>query len=89
MIKKITGNWGRQISVNVYIALLLRLAIVLFLFFISRLLFYALNTDYFPGITFNRWMNILKGGFRFDLAAMIYVNSLFILFADTAFANPV
>lgn len=79
MIKKVTGNWGRQISVNVYIALLLRLAIVLFLFFISRLLFYALNTDYFPGITLDRWMRILKGGFRFDLAAMIYVNALFIL----------
>ena len=72
-----TGGW--QATVNVYVALLVRLAIVLLLFFISRLLFYVLNTDYFPGITFDRWMRILKGGFRFDLAAMIYVNSLFIL----------
>ncbi len=79
MIKTINGNWGRQASVNIYVALLLRLGIVLLLFFISRFLFFALNTEYFPGITFDRWMKILKGGFRFDLAALLYVNSLFIL----------
>ena len=78
MVKKINGNWGRQSTVNIYVALLLRLAIVLFLFFISRFLFFALNTEYFPGITFDRWMMILKGGFRFDLAALLYVNSLYI-----------
>jgi len=79
MVKKINGNWGRQITVNIYVALLLRLAIVLLLFFISRFLFFALNTEYFPGITFDRWMEIMKGGFRFDLAALLYVNSLYIL----------
>ena len=65
--------------VNIYVALLWRLAIVLFLFFISRFLFYALNTLYFPGIDFYRWLKIIKGGFRFDLAALFYVNALFIL----------
>ena len=79
MVKKINGNWGRQATLNIYVALLLRLAIVLFLFFVSRFLFFALNTEYFPGITFDRWMMILKGGFRFDLAALLYVNSLYIL----------
>ena len=79
MIKKINAIWGRQAIVNIYAALLFRLAIVLLLFFISRFIFYGLNTEYFPGITFSRWMKILKGGFRFDLAALIYVNSLFIL----------
>jgi arylsulfatase A-like enzyme len=69
----------RHISVNVYTALLWRLAIIIILFSISRLLFYALNTEYFPGLTFNRWLKILKGGFRFDLAALFYVNALFIL----------
>src|SRR5688500_8033479 len=79
MIKSIDGNRGAKATVNVYVALLLHLAIVLFLFFISRLLFFALNTEYFPGITFDRWMKILKGGFRFDLAALLYINSLYIL----------
>ncbi len=78
MIKKIITP-GRQLSVNIYIALLFRLAIVLLLLFISRFLFFGLNTEYFPGLTFDRWMKILKGGFRFDLAALLYVNSLYIL----------
>jgi arylsulfatase A-like enzyme len=51
----------------------------LFLFAISRFLFYALNAEYFPGLTVGRWLKILKGGFRFDLAALFYVNALFIL----------
>ncbi|MEP7372353.1 MAG: LTA synthase family protein [Chitinophagaceae bacterium] len=78
MMKKINGRL-RRISVNVYVALLWRLAAVLFLFSISRFLFYTLNAEYFPGLTLSRWLNILKGGFRFDLAALFYVNALFIL----------
>lgn len=66
-------------TVNIYVALFYRLAVVIFLFFISRFLFYLLNTSYFPGISFGNWMSILAGGFRFDLAAMFYVNGLFIL----------
>lgn len=34
----------------------------------------------FPGIGWKEWMNILKGGFAFDTAAMFYFNALFILF---------
>ena len=78
MIKKISVG-RRQMNANIYVALLFRLAIILLLLFISRFLFYGLNTEYFPGITFDRWMKILKGGFRFDLAALLYVNSLYIL----------
>lgn len=69
----------RKFQVNIYVAFLYRLAIVMFLLFISRFIFFALNPSFFPGITFGEWMNILRGGFRFDLAAMIYVNALFIL----------
>ncbi|MGZ8511368.1 MAG: LTA synthase family protein [Chitinophagaceae bacterium] len=80
MPKTISPVWRKQANVNIYVALFLRLAIVMLLFFISRFLFYALNTEYFPGITAGGWMKILKGGFSFDLAALIYINSLFILF---------
>lgn len=30
----------------------------------------------FPGISFNEWLNIFKGGLRFDIAAMFYFNAL-------------
>lgn len=73
-------KWGRgEISLNIYAVLVYRLLIILFLLLVSRFLFYSLNTEYFPGITFSRWLTILKGGFRFDLAALFYVNALFIL----------
>lgn len=68
-----------HLHTNIYIALVLRLAILLFIFFISRLIFYALNTEYFPDLTTKRWLTILKGGLRFDIAAIFYVNALFIL----------
>jgi phosphoglycerol transferase MdoB-like AlkP superfamily enzyme len=64
---------------NIYVALLWRLAIMLFLFFLSRFIFYAVNRDFFKGLTFSRWLNIIRGGFHFDLAALLYVNILFIL----------
>lgn len=72
-------RWRTAYAVNLYVALFFRLAIILFLLFISRFIFFGLNTTFFPGIHFNQWMTILKGGFRFDLAALIYVNMLFIL----------
>lgn len=64
---------------NYYWVFLYRLLIALFLFQISRILFYLLNRSMFPGLTWSQWGNILKGGFRFDLSALLYVNLLFIL----------
>lgn len=75
-IKKLI--WGKA-SVNIYAVLLYRLTIVLFLFSVSRFIFYILNTEYFPGLTMQRWLRILRGGFRFDLAALFYVNAVFVL----------
>lgn len=64
---------------NIYVALLLKLLFVTLLYFISRFVFYAFNTELFRGIEFNQWLLILKGGFRFDLAALFYINALYIL----------
>ncbi len=64
--------------VNVYLALLLHLAIVLFLLTISRFIFYGLNTSFFPGLDGARWKAILYGGLRFDVAAVIYINALYV-----------
>lgn len=68
-----------KVSVNIYLALLLYLTSALLILFMGRFIFFWLNSSYFPGLTFNRWINILKGGVRFDLAAILYTNSLFIL----------
>ncbi len=69
----------KKFSSNIYLALLLRLLLIMMLFFSCRFLFYAFNKELFPDLTSTQWVKILKGGFVFDLAALIYVNSLYIL----------
>ncbi len=63
---------------NVYLVLLLHLTIVLLLLTISRFIFYWLNTSFFPGLDRARWNTILYGGLRFDIAALIYINAVYI-----------
>ena len=69
----------KKFSSNIYLALLLRLLLIMMLFFSCRFLFYAFNKELFPDLTSTQWVKILKGGFVFDLAALFYVNSLYIL----------
>jgi phosphoglycerol transferase MdoB-like AlkP superfamily enzyme len=51
----------------------------MFLFSVCRILFYFFNTDFFPDMTFGRMARIMWGGLRFDLSAVLYLNSLLIL----------
>lgn len=76
MMKLQFSKW--KLSVNIYIALALSLLIMMFILFISRFIFYWLNMEYFPGISFSHWLRIIRGGIRFDLAAVLYLNLLFI-----------
>lgn len=59
--------------------LLLRLGVVLVLFSMIRLLFYLINMDAFPAISTGELIKLFGAGIRFDVAAIVYVNSLFIL----------
>ncbi|ANH79871.1 sulfatase [Niabella ginsenosidivorans] len=70
--KKTTVQWGY------YAVFLYRMAIVLLLLFICRLLFYFLNRGLFPDIAGSDWLKILKGGLLFDIAALFYFNGLMI-----------
>jgi phosphoglycerol transferase MdoB-like AlkP superfamily enzyme len=64
---------------NIYIALIARLLFAMLLFSICRIIFYMLNADLFPDMTFGHFTHLLKGGLKFDLTAIIYTNILFIL----------
>ena len=64
---------------NVYVAMLLSLLLVMALYSISRIGFYFFNTSFFPDMTLPRFARIMLGGLKFDLAAILYSNSLFIL----------
>lgn len=49
------------------------------LYSLSRIGFYFYNADFFPGMDTARFTRIMAGGLKFDLAAILYSNSLFIL----------
>lgn len=73
MIKK--SSLGR----NIYTQFLLRILILYFLFFFTRILFYLFNYELFEGTSFSALLRIFQGGLQFDTTAIIYLNGLFIL----------
>jgi len=70
-------NW--KFSGNIYLALVLRLLLVMLLFTLCRIGFFLYNTSFFPGMTLAMFLKLMVGGIKFDLVAMLYFNMLFIL----------
>lgn len=80
---KIWKEYFSDISIkgNLYITLIWRFFVVMALFSVCRIIFYFINSDFFPNVTFNGMIRILGGGIRFDTTAVLYTNLLyFILF---------
>ena len=70
---------NKQIKLSIYSALLYRMLLPFAAFFLCRLFFYLYNIDYYPGIPFSRVLIIFLGGLRFDLTALLYLNTLYLL----------
>lgn len=66
-------------KLNIYLALLYRLIAMMIIMQICRFLFYLFNLSLFPSSTFYSFLTLLPGGVVFDLTAILYVNSLYIL----------
>ena len=49
------------------------------LYTISRLFFYWVNIDLYPNVSTDHLLEMLAGGLRFDLTALLYLNSLYLL----------
>ncbi len=79
MLRRVTLFESFRLRENCYAVLLQRLLIVMFLFSLCRIGFYAFNNDYFPLITFPAFIRMLIGGLEFDLVAVLYTNALVIL----------
>jgi len=69
-----------------YIVLFAKLAVALALISTSRYLFYMFNVEMFPDITAGHLLWITIAGLRFDLAALLMVNGVFILMNILPFA---
>ena len=79
MTSRPKGLEGLRWKGNVYLALSQALLIMMTLYTVCRIGFYLYNIEFFPDMTFLRFGKIMLGGFRFDLSAILYLNSLFIL----------
>lgn len=63
-----------------HIQLIFSLIMVLSLYLISRILFFIFNTSYFPGVNTLDYLAIVFYGLRFDLASVLTINSIYIIF---------
>lgn len=59
--------------------LLYRLVVVALFYQVCRVLFVAINWNYFSDLTTSQMGGVFKGGFVFDLVAILYTNSLLII----------
>lgn len=57
----------------------LNLLLVMALYTLSRVFFYWINIDLYPNVDDAHLIEMLMGGWRFDLTALLYLNSLYIL----------
>ncbi|MFO7369265.1 MAG: sulfatase-like hydrolase/transferase [Bacteroidales bacterium] len=57
-----------------------RFLLVLLLYTVSRLFFYLLNAGYFEDVSFVELLKLFLTGIRFDIAAIIFTNVIFILY---------
>lgn len=55
------------------------LLVVMLLFSVCRFTFYLLNKGLYPGMETDGLMHLCRGGLRFDLSAVLYVNALYVL----------
>lgn len=63
---------------NLYL-LGLQLLFMLFVYTLLRIGFYEFNKSLFPDVSTGEFLMMLKGGVKFDLAALLYINVLYIL----------
>ncbi len=75
----------RNLSGNIYVVLAYRILIMMFILTLSRIGFYVFNHSMFPGISTGEFIRILKGGWVFDISAVVYFNIIIILMHSLPF----
>ncbi len=78
-MKKIVQNLFKQRYYNSSLAILMQFFVLIFLFTMSRIIFFFANFQFFKGIEGIEFIKILMGGIRFDIASICMVNLLYVL----------
>ncbi len=71
---------------NIFLMVLFKLSIVLVLFFLSRVVFYLFNLQYFSSLGTQETLRIFFIGLRFDISAIVIINAPFIIFNTLPFS---
>ncbi|MEI6822502.1 MAG: sulfatase-like hydrolase/transferase [Bacteroidota bacterium] len=69
----------KKFNLNLHTILFLRITFLIVLFTFSRFLFYLFNLTYFSGISVSDFVKIVLSGFRFDISAILILNSAYIV----------
>lgn len=64
---------------SLYVALIYRFLVLLLLYAVCRLGFYFDNYTLFHHLSFSELVYVFLGGIKFDIVALLYINSLYIL----------
>ncbi len=70
---------------SIYIALAYRFLILLALYTVCRFGFYIFNQSLFTHLSFHELTHIYLGGLKFDIVALFYINSLYIVLQTIPF----
>ena len=60
-------------------ALLIRFAIVMLVYSITRIVFFAANYNMFQETSFTGFLVMMMGGLKFDLSALLFINAIYII----------
>ena len=71
----------KEFRLQEIVALLYRIFLAFFFYQIARLLFWFFNKNLIPVDSISEYLNLAYHGIAFDTTAILYVNSLFILFS--------
>ena len=71
----VTFSWKK----NIYVALVLYLLLAMLFYSLCRIGFYLFNISLFGSMSAGTFLQVMRGGLVFDLAAVLYSNILFIL----------
>ncbi len=66
-------------TTNLYIALAYRFLLLLLIYTLCRIGFYAFNYGLFQHISLPKYLYMLYGGIKFDVSALLYINLIYIL----------
>src|SRR5690606_3502039 len=76
----------KMLKAEIYIVLFYRIAVLLLIYSLLRLGFYLSNLRLFPNISSSNLNYMMLGGMKFDLVAILYLNSLFIFLQAVPFS---